>query len=120
MYADRRIVLFYFSVPIEVNKCRCNLLYVLYLFVPGSPCGRVPEELWRRCDTFAKFQSGSPGRPPSPVCRKSARMGEGAGGAIGDNHSVSPPHWDPADALKSECLYIVHPESLNLVLRFRY
>ena len=57
------------------------------------------------------FNPGRPGRPPSPVCRKSARMGEGAGGAIGDNHSVSPPHWDPADALKSECLYTVHGKS---------
>ena len=111
MYANRRIVLFYFSVPIEVNKCRCNVLYVLCLFVPGSPCGRVPKELWRRCDTFAKFQSGSPRPAPEPGVQKSARTGEGAGRAIGDNHSVSPPHWDPADALKSECLYTVHGKS---------
>ena len=81
MYADRRIVLFYFSVPIEVNKCRCNVLYVLCLFVPGSPCGRVPKELWRRCDTFAKFHPGRPGRPESLVCEICA---DRRGGRSGD------------------------------------
>ena len=90
MYANRRIVLFYFSVPIEVNKCRCNVLYVLCLFVPGSPCGRVPKELWRRCDTFAKFQSGSPRPAPEPGVQKICADGRrGRWGDRGQPFSLS-------------------------------